>query len=95
MHRAPWPTRRLRSRSTTARLRLLALVGDALSQVRKAKSEAKVSMRTDVATVVISADNDSAALLESAADDLKSAGRIADLRFESAAGEELSVRVTL
>ena len=63
--------------------------------MRKAKSEAKLSMRTDVATVVIGADNDSVTLLEGAADDLKSAGRIADLQFDSGSGDALSVQVTL
>jgi hypothetical protein len=53
-------------------------------------------MRTDVAAVVISADIDTVALLQTAGDDLRSAGRIADLQFDSnAADGELAVRVTL
>jgi valyl-tRNA synthetase len=76
-------------------VRLLALVGDALSQVRKAKSEAKVSMRTDVTSAVVHADNDAAALLQSAADDLRSAGRIKELAFTPSAESALRVAVEL
>jgi valyl-tRNA synthetase len=94
VHRASWPTVSEVS-VDDGEARLLGLVGDALSRVRKAKSEAKVSMRTDVATVVVSADNDAVALLESASDDLRSAGRISDLRFETAADGALAVHVTL
>jgi valyl-tRNA synthetase len=94
VHRASWPTVTEVS-VDDGEARLLGLVGDALSRVRKAKSEAKVSMRTDVATVVVSADNDAVALLESASDDLRSAGRISDLRFETAADGALAVQVTL
>src|SRR4051812_3395205 len=94
VHRAPWPTAAEVS-VDDGEARLLGLVGDALSKVRKAKSEAKVSMRTDVASVVVTADNDAVDLLQSAGDDLRSAGRIADLRFESTTDGELSVSVTL
>jgi valyl-tRNA synthetase len=95
VHRTEWPTVAEVS-VDDGEARLLGLIGDALSQVRKAKSEAKVSMRTAVASVVISADNDAVVLLQSAGDDLRSAGRIADLQFDSnAADGELAVRVTL
>jgi len=94
VHRSAWPSV-AEVAVDSGDARLLGLVGDALSQVRKAKSEAKLSMRTDVATVVIGADNDSVTLLEGAADDLKSAGRIADLQFDSGSGDALSVQVTL
>jgi valyl-tRNA synthetase len=95
VHRTEWPTVAEAS-VDDGEARLLGLIGDALSQVRKAKSEAKVSMRTDVASVIISADSEAVALLQSAGDDLRSAGRIADLQFDSdAADGELAVRVTL
>jgi valyl-tRNA synthetase len=75
--------------------RLMAVVGEALSQVRKAKSEAKVSMRTDVAEVVVAADNDTLTLLQMAADDLRSAGRITQLRYDATTDGALHVDVTL
>jgi len=74
--------------------RLLTLVGDALSQVRKAKSEAQVSMRTDVSRATVHGDNDAVTLLERAADDLRSAGRVSELTFV-ADSETLCVDVAL
>ena len=60
---------------------LLTLTGDALSQVRRAKSERKLSMRTEVPLAEVLGP---AAMLESlslAADDLRAAGRIGKLDF--------------
>ena len=96
VHRTTWPTLG-EVAVDEGEARLLTLVGDALSQVRKAKSEAKVSMRTDVASTVIRGADDDLALLSAAADDLRSAGRIADLAFEpsSDGAGTLSVTVTL
>jgi valyl-tRNA synthetase len=67
-----------------------------LSQVRKAKSEAKVSMRTDVAAVTVRGTPDEIDLLAMAADDLRSAGKIRDLTFDAATEVTgLEVTVTL
>jgi valyl-tRNA synthetase len=83
VHRATWPSV-AEVAVDDGEARLLGLVGDALSQVRKAKSEAKVSMRTDVATVVIRGTPADVELLATAADDLKSAGKIGELTCDSA-----------
>jgi valyl-tRNA synthetase len=67
-----------------------------LSQVRKAKSEAKVSMRTDVATVVVRGTPDDVALISMAADDLRSAGKVGELTVDSSTEVTgLEVAVTL
>jgi valyl-tRNA synthetase len=94
VHRTAWPTV-AEAAVDDGEARLLALIGDALSQVRKAKSEAQVSMRADVASTVIAGAEDDLSLLSTAADDLRSAGRIADLSFEPSADGTLSVAVTL
>jgi valyl-tRNA synthetase len=94
VHRAAWPSV-AEVAVDEGEVRLLSLVGNALSQVRKAKSEAKVSMRTEVPMAVVDGVPDDIELLATAADDLKSAGRITDLRLESGGGAELSVTVTL
>jgi valyl-tRNA synthetase len=95
VHRQPWPTVG-EVAVDEGEVRLLALVGDALSQVRKAKSEAKVSMRTDVATAVVRGTPDDVELITMAADDLRSAGKIRDLTFDSASEVSgLEVAVTL
>ena len=94
VHRQSWPTVG-EVAVDDAEARLLTLVGDALSQVRKAKSEAKVSMRTDVSKAVVRAPGADLDVLATAADDLKSAGRIADLSLEPAESPGLTVEVTL
>jgi len=83
VHRQAWPTIG-EVAVDEGEVRLLAVIGDALSQVRKAKSEAKVSMRTDVAAVTVRGTPDDVDLLAMAADDLRSAGKIGDLTFHSA-----------
>ncbi|HEX5367053.1 MAG TPA: valine--tRNA ligase [Acidimicrobiales bacterium] len=55
---------------------VLATAAAVLGEVRRAKSEAKRSMRTDVSSVTVADTADRLALLERALDDLRSAGRI-------------------
>ena len=50
VHRAAWPTAAELARGPEVPAGTLAAVGEVLSLVRKAKSEAKVSMRADVVT---------------------------------------------
>ena len=78
IHRAPWPSTEEVSGLEGDRAVYL-VAADVLGEVRKAKSDAKRSIRhaIDVATVVDSADRIDA--LRSAADDVKEAGRIASL----------------
>ncbi|MDP4689351.1 MAG: valine--tRNA ligase [Candidatus Nanopelagicales bacterium] len=74
-----------------------AVVSDtavALTAIRKAKSEAKVSMRADVTRVVIHGPADALNRLALIAGDLKAAGSIADLVFEES-GDAIRVDVTL
>ncbi|TDC93830.1 valine--tRNA ligase [Actinomadura sp. 7K507] len=59
---------------------VLAATGEALRQVRKAKSEAKASMRADVSRAVVRG----AEVLRISRPDLAAAGRIADLTLEDA-----------
>ncbi|MWA00020.1 valine--tRNA ligase [Actinomadura sp. LD22] len=69
---------------------VLAATGEALRQVRKAKSEAKASMRADVARAVVRG----AEAGRVSRPDLAAAGRIAELTLESAPAD-LTVDVTL
>ncbi|HEU5033388.1 MAG TPA: valine--tRNA ligase [Mycobacteriales bacterium] len=93
IHRTAWPTV-AEVAVDEGEVRLLALVGDALSQVRKAKSEAKLSMRTDIAAVTVRGPDDDLRLLAMAGDDLSSAGRIGQLQLDGGA-EVLAVDVRL
>ncbi|MGH3240032.1 MAG: class I tRNA ligase family protein, partial [Spirillospora sp.] len=88
VHRASWPsTAELPPGGDPA---VLAATGEALRQVRKAKSEAKASMRADVSRAVVRG----AEVTRIARPDLAAAGRIADLSLEDAPAP-LTVQVTL
>ncbi|MGH8892297.1 MAG: valine--tRNA ligase [Actinomycetes bacterium] len=84
VHRADWPDH--------AQAESLAHLGDGmvledtsvvLAAVRKAKSEAKTSMRTPVSVATVSGPQASLDRVAQAADDLRAAGHITELRFEA------------
>jgi valyl-tRNA synthetase len=58
---------------------VLAVASEVLGAVRKAKSEARRSMRTEVTSTVVTDTAERLALLASAVDDVRSAGRVAEL----------------
>ncbi len=89
VHVAPWPTAAEVSPATDDHRRVLAIVGRALTGIRGAKTAAKASQRTAVDSAVIAGPAEEIAAIESAAGDLRSVGRIAELRFASA--DELAV----
>ncbi len=95
VHRASWPTAdALSTLAGDGSAAMLPPVATVLSAVRKAKSEAKVSMRADVARVVVSGPPQSVALAALAEADLRAAGCIASLGFEPS-DEPLRVTVEL
>jgi valyl-tRNA synthetase len=71
---------------------VLTATAEALRQIRKAKSEAKVSMRAPVAQTVISGG--AVAHLGRAESDLRAAGTITELVLREAEGD-LTVEVAL
>jgi valyl-tRNA synthetase len=80
VHRAPWPTNReVRSAAQDGDPALLELAGAALSQVRRAKSERKLSMRTEVPLAEALGPAAMLGQLALVADDLRAAGRIGKL----------------
>jgi valyl-tRNA synthetase len=86
IHRQPWP---VASDYAVAAgdPPLLEAVAALLGDIRKAKTTAGVSLRAAVAAATVSAPTERAALLGLAADDLRQAGVIAELRFEPAGPE--------
>jgi valyl-tRNA synthetase len=97
VHRAPWPEGgRLRAATGVERPSPLALdvAAGVLAEVRRAKTLAKRSLRTQVATVAVSGLPERLAVLAEVADDLRRAGRIADLSIGPPA-EVATVRVDL
>jgi valyl-tRNA synthetase len=77
VHRQPWPAAQELPAGGDAEL--LATVAIVLSGLRKAKSEAKVSMRTEVSRAVVSAPDLTLQDLRAAGADLRAAGRVQDL----------------
>ncbi|HZY29286.1 MAG TPA: valine--tRNA ligase, partial [Jiangellaceae bacterium] len=72
---------------------VLAVAAAVLGEVRRAKSEAKRSMRAPVASVTVTDSADRLALLALAADDVRSAGNVASLVMVEE--DAFSVEVTL
>ncbi len=93
IHTAAWPTpAELTSDGDPA---LIAAVAAALVEIRGAKSQAKVSMRTEVAAATFSGPSDTLDRLRLVEADLRAVGRISgDVAWVEAAGA-LSVEVTL
>ncbi len=89
VHRAPWPNRGELADVETEDPALLAAVGAVLAAVRKVKSEAKVGMRAEVASMTLSGSESQLEQVRAAEADLKAAGRITTLEY--AAGDLLAV----
>ncbi|MFC6239111.1 valine--tRNA ligase [Longivirga aurantiaca] len=93
VHRAAWPTLDELA-GTTGDSAMVADVAQALSGIRKAKSEAKASMRADVERATVSAPAGAADRLRLAAGDLAAAGRVAAFDVVEADGP-IGVEVVL
>ncbi|TMR30327.1 valine--tRNA ligase [Nonomuraea zeae] len=87
VHRAQWPS----VARGTGDPAVLAVASEVLRQVRKAKSEAKLSMRAEVSTLSVSGPE--AELVRQAQDDLCAAGNVEEFVLEH--GEVLKVEVHL
>ena len=68
----------------------LTAAAGALMLIRKSKSDRKLSMKADISSAQLVAATDELSLLEACADDLRAAGRVANLVF--AAGDALELR---
>ncbi|GHJ41803.1 valine--tRNA ligase [Streptomyces sp. TS71-3] len=98
VHRAAWPdAERIRQAAGDADAGLLATAADAIAAVRRAKSEARLSLRTEVAGAVVTAPRDVLDRFESIAEDVRAAGRIGVVERAPArtpdAALEVSVRL--
>ena len=81
VHRAAWPAAdEVAAGAPAADPALLRDVSVVLAGVRKAKSEAKTSMRTEVAAATVSGPQDALDRVGLAADDLQATGRVGELR---------------
>ena len=88
VHRASWPvTDGYSGLAAEGDPEVLTVVGEALSGLRKSKSEAKVKQRTAVLSATVSAPATQLEQLRAGLDDLKAAGNAADLTLSPAEGE--------
>jgi len=85
VHAAAWPTPPVEIAPTG----LLGVVGAALIGIRRAKTDAKASQKTEVTSAVVQAPAARLALLHLAEGDLRAVGRIAQLHFVE--GDEIAV----
>jgi valyl-tRNA synthetase len=92
VHLAPWPDA-AELRAQAGDPRVLTAATDVLTAVRRAKSEAKASMRADVRRTLVTAPRAVLDRLALAEADLRSAGRIEELDVQE--GVSVEVRVTL
>ena len=93
VHHASWPTAEEVARiAQDGEPGLVAEVADVLTAIRKAKSEAKVSMRAEVAVAEVQRPAATAAHVALARADICAAGRITDLRIIDG---EASTRIEL
>ncbi len=92
VHTAPWPTPTGTDPGAAA---LVPLASTVIGAVRKAKSDAKRSMRTPVDTVRVSGPAARLAAVESLRADLRAAGAIDDLQLVPSTAEDLHIEVTL
>jgi len=97
VHRAEWPNQSaiggVVAEITEPERASLSAAANALGEIRKAKTEAKTSLKTPVAECVIVADEATIAALDAARLDLVEAGIVTSL--ELVVGDEPSVTVTL
>jgi valyl-tRNA synthetase len=94
IHRSSWPdAAELRAVAGDVDPLLPVVAGEVLAEIRKAKTEAKRSLRTDVEKAVVRDTTERLASLEAALDDVKEAGRVAVLETEQA--DALSVDAVL
>jgi len=91
VHHTSWPTSdELNTVAAQADPAILGAVGAALAGVRRTKSEAKVGMRADVRSAVLTGPAPTLERIRLAAGDLIAAGRIAALDYQP--GETFAVR---
>jgi valyl-tRNA synthetase len=91
VHRAAWPNAAELAAAGNGDAGVLAVVSNVLSQVRRAKSERKLSMRADVALATVRGSAAALERLARAEQDLRAAGRIAKLDLVASPAADLTV----
>ncbi|MGH8975754.1 MAG: valine--tRNA ligase, partial [Acidimicrobiia bacterium] len=96
VHRSAWPpATSLREAAGEVDARLLGCTTEVIVSIRKAKADAKVSLRTEVEQVIVRGPDDLLDSFRSAAGDVKAAGRVRNLELRAWAASELVAEVLL
>jgi valyl-tRNA synthetase len=96
VHRAPWPDAApLRRLADPASEDLLDAASAAIGAIRKAKSQAKLPMRTPVRQLVVTAPAARLATLERVLADVRAAGTVAEVDLRSGDGGEPVHEITI
>jgi valyl-tRNA synthetase len=90
IHTAAWPTPEELTTAAGDR-RLLDAASAAIGAVRKAKTDAKLSLRTEVPTLLLAAPAEAAARIRQFEPDLRAAGRLGAIEYAEA--DELVARL--
>ena len=94
IHRTSWPEHSaIAAQGAEGDPAVLDAAAEVLSEIRKAKTEAKRSLRTEVESVVIAGPPELLALVKLAAADVSDAGKVQEVSYGAA--PELVVKVTL
>lgn len=93
IHRSEWPSPDELNSLTDGADGVLDIASQVLSEIRKAKTGAKKSLRTEVERLVVRGTPETLEALRLAEDDLKNAGNVSSLEFQRAS--DLAVEVTL
>jgi valyl-tRNA synthetase len=96
VHRAAWPDPgEVRTLAGGVGPAGLEVAGEVIAAIRRAKSEAKLSMRAEVGSVLVRGDPASLQVLGGVADDVRAAGRVGSLDTEDSGGPALVTEVRL
>ncbi|MFF5322663.1 valine--tRNA ligase [Janibacter hoylei] len=91
VHRVTWPEAGELALAEAGDPQILTAVGTALSQVRKAKSDAKVGMRSEITSAALVAPAATAERVRAGEADLRAAGRLTG-SFDYVEGDEVTLR---
>ncbi|MQA87816.1 MAG: valine--tRNA ligase [Streptosporangiales bacterium] len=96
VHRSAWPdAAALRTTAGDADPAVLDAAAEVIAAIRKAKSDAKLSVGADVRNVTISANEQTRAHIQTAFGDVRAAGRVENLELVATQEPQLTVDVSL
>jgi valyl-tRNA synthetase len=92
VHRAAWPAEAETAIFASADQEVLTVARDVIAAVRKAKSEAQLSVKSDVEAIEVTSSAETVERMRLAESDLRAAGHIGKIEYVMADGE---MRVTV